>query len=192
MSLDSALFLAINGSATSPHWLTALALFSTRVLPLLIAGGAAGVLIAGNGGVRWGVLQVFSAIAMAFVLARLGQYLIAIDRPFVVGLGTQWLPHGASHSFPSAHASVSAAFAVATALTARHWYWVLPALALAALIAWSRVYLGLHFPSDVVAGALVGAASGWLACQILPRTLRPLMGVTPPLNPRAVAEVSAH
>ena len=182
MSLDSALFLSINGSATSPHWLTALALFSTRVLPLVIAGGAAGVLIAGNGRVRWGVLQVFAAITMAFVLARLGQYLIAIDRPFVVGLGTQWLPHGASHSFPSSHASVSTAFAVATALMTRRWYWAISALVVAAVISWSRVYLGLHFPSDVVAGALVGAASGWLACQILPRTWRASRVVTSPLN----------
>ncbi len=161
MSLDSALFLAINGSATSPHWLTALALFSTSHLPQLIAGGAAGVFLAGNRRMKWGVLQVLAAMAMAFVLAHLGQYLVASDRPFVLGLGTQWLPHKASHSFPSAHASVSFAFAVATALVARHWYWALSALTVAALVSWSRVYLGLHFPSDVLAGALLGAVCGW-------------------------------
>lgn len=174
MSLDSALFLSINGSATSPHWLTALALFSTGHLPQLTASGAAGTFLAGSRRVKLGVLQVLAAMLMAFVLAHLGQDLIASDRPFATGLGTQWLPHRASHSFPSSHASVSFAFAVATALAARHWYWALPALTIAALISWSRIYLGLHFPSDIVAGALVGAASGWLACRIARRVVHAL------------------
>lgn len=166
MSLDSTLFLSLNGSATSPHWLTALALFSTLHLPQLVAGGAAGVFAAGDREARLRVLKVLAAVAMAFVLAKLGQHLIGTDRPFTTGLGKQWLPHAASHSFPSAHASVSCAFAVATALAARHWYWTLAALAVAALISWSRIYLGLHFPSDILAGALVGAVSGWLACRM--------------------------
>ena len=168
MSIDTTLFLALNGSATSPHWLTALAVFSTRHLPELLAAGAAGVFLAGSRRVRMGVLQVIAAMAVAFVLAHLGQFLIARDRPFVLGLGTQWLPHRASHSFPSAHASVSFAFACAVAmvLTAGYRLWAIAALAAAMLISWSRVYLGLHFPSDVVAGALVGVASGWLACRL--------------------------
>ena len=169
MSIDSALFLSINGSATSPPWLTALAIFSTSHLPQLVASGAAGAFLVGSRRVKLGVLQVLGAMAMAFVLARLGQYLIVRDRPFVVGLGTQWLAHAASHSFPSAHASVSCAFAMATALVARRWYWALPALAVGALISWSRIYLGLHFPFDVLAGALLGAACGWLAWRLAPR-----------------------
>ena len=89
MSIDSTLFLALNGSATSPHWLTALAVFSTKHLPQLVAAGAAGVFMAGSRQVKRGVLQALAAMAMAFVLTHLGQYLIARDRPFVVGLGTQ-------------------------------------------------------------------------------------------------------
>lgn len=174
MSLDSVLFLSINGSATSPQWLTALALFSTGNLPQLIAGGVAGVFLAGDRAVKRDVLKVLVAIAIAFVVAKLGQHLIATDRPFVVGLGKQWVPHSASRSLPSSHASVAFAFAVATALAARHWYWVVSALVVAALISWSRIYLGLHFPSDILAGALVGAASGWLACRFPIRVLSPL------------------
>ena len=168
MSLDSALFLALNGSATSPHWLTALAVFSTHHLPELVASGAAGAFLVGSRQTKLGVLQVFAAMAMALVLAHLGQSLVASDRPFVLGLGTQWLPHRASHSLPSAHASVSFAFASAVAMVMAVGYrlWALAALAVAMLISWSRVYLGLHFPSDIAAGALVGAASGWLACRL--------------------------
>ena len=188
MSLDAAIFLSINGSATSPHWLTALALFSTGNLPQLIAGGAAGVFLAGGRQVKLNVLRVLAAMAMAFVLAKLGQHLMNTDRPFIAGLGKQWLPHVASHSFPSSHASVSFAFAVATALAARHWYWVLPALAVAALISWSRIYLGLHFPSDILAGALVGAASGGLACRLPRRVLSSLPPAAAHRNPAAMAD----
>ena len=126
MSIDTTLFLALNGSATSPHWLTALAVFSTRHLPELLAAGAAGVFLAGSRRVRMGVLQVLAAMAVAFVLAHLGQLLIARDRPFVLGLGTQWLPHRASHSFPSAHASVSFAFACAAAMVMAAGFWLVP------------------------------------------------------------------
>ena len=180
MSIDTTLFLALNGSATSPHWLTALAIFSTRHLPELLAAGAAGVFLAGSRRVKLGVLQVLAAMAVAFVLAHLGQFLIARDRPFVLGLGTQWLPHRASHSFPSAHASVSFAFACAVAMVLATGYrlWVVPALGVALLVSWSRVYLGLHFPSDIVAGALVGVASGWLACHLLRRS--PIPSFTAP------------
>ena len=180
MSLDSALFLAINGPASAPHWLTALALFATERLPLLMAGGAAGVFLAGDRPVRLRALSVFAAMAMAWVLAQLGQHFIPVDRPFVVGLGHQWLPHAASHSFPSKHASVVFGFATAVALTAGRWYWAWLALAAAALVAWSRVYLGLHFPSDVLAGALVGSCSGWLACRLdLHRHLQPTVAARP-------------
>ncbi len=169
MSLDAALFLAINGSVASPHWLTALAQFVTERLPQLMAGGAVGIFLAGDRQVRLRVLQVLAAMAMAWLLARLGKHFVPTDRPFVVGLGTQWLPHTASSGFPSNHASVAFAFATGVALTARRWYWELLAVLAAVLVAWSRVYLGLHFPSDVLAGALVGATSAWLTCRLLVR-----------------------
>ena len=54
MSLDSALFLSINGASSSPHWLTALALFSTNHLPQLIAGGAVGAFLVGDRDVKLG------------------------------------------------------------------------------------------------------------------------------------------
>jgi undecaprenyl-diphosphatase len=57
-------------------------------------------------------------------------------------------------SFPSGHATVS--FACATVLTFAIPRLVVPLYALAALIAFSRVYVGVHYPSDVLAGAVLG------------------------------------
>jgi len=65
---------------------------------------------------------------------------------------------GASFSLPSGHASM--AFAVATSLSLSHpeWYVIGPGAAWASSVALSRVWLGVHYPSDIVAGALLGTA----------------------------------
>ena len=167
MSFDSALFLSINGTAQSPHWITALAMFSSLQLPTLIGGGVIGAFLTAEPRVRRGVLQIIAAMAVAWVVARLVQHQFPVDRPFVLGLGMQWVPHAATHSFPSTHASVAFAFAGAVTFFTRRWRSALPALAVAALVAWSRVYLGLHFPSDVLAGAVIGLCCGWLVTRLV-------------------------
>lgn len=65
-------------------------------------------------------------------------------------------------SFPSGH--TSAAFCSATSLALRYhkWYVIAPAGIYAASVGWARLYQGVHYPSDVLAGALVGAGSAWL------------------------------
>lgn len=165
MSLDSALFLSINGTAASPHWLAALAFFATNYLPLLVAGAVAGAVITGDHPSRQRVLRMLLAMAIAWLLTGLVRHFFAVDRPFVAGLGTQWLPHAATPSFPSAHSSVAFALATVVMLTTRQVHWAMVAICAALWVAWSRVYLGVHYPSDVLAGALVGAASGWLVCR---------------------------
>jgi undecaprenyl-diphosphatase len=66
------------------------------------------------------------------------------------------LPH--TSSFPSGHSTV--AFACATVLALSVPRLRLPLFALAALIAFSRVYVGVHYPFDVLAGAVLGVAIG--------------------------------
>jgi membrane-associated phospholipid phosphatase len=65
-------------------------------------------------------------------------------------------------SFPSSHAAN--AFALAVSLTVFRPRWRIPCLLLAALVAWSRVYLNRHFISDIVVGAAIGVGFGlWAA-----------------------------
>lgn len=67
-----------------------------------------------------------------------------------------------SPSFPSGHTSM--AFSTATSLSIAYpkWYVIIPSYAWATTVAYSRMYLGVHYPTDVAAGALVGAGSAWL------------------------------
>lgn len=71
-------------------------------------------------------------------------------------------PDGSNmHSFPSAHSSVS--FATAAFLQRRYgWAFGAPAYALAAYVAWGRVYAKKHHWWDVVAGGAIGAASAYI------------------------------
>ncbi len=73
------------------------------------------------------------------------------------------------HSFPSGHAAGSFAFAAFVAAV-RPAY-AAPAIVFAVLVAWSRCFLGVHYPSDVLAGALVGASIGVLFARRWPARL---------------------
>jgi undecaprenyl-diphosphatase len=79
------------------------------------------------------------------------------------------------HSFPSGHAAGSFAFALFVWSSNRRAGWIL--IALSSLVAVSRVALGVHYPSDVVAGALLGSVLGWTAARLYaaaPRLQGPL------------------
>jgi len=67
------------------------------------------------------------------------------------------------YSFPSGHAST--AFATATSLTLefKKWYVAVPAYAWATAVGYARLYQGEHYPTDVFAGAAIGAGSAWLS-----------------------------
>ena len=96
---------------------------------------------------------------LGLAAAKLISELVDRARPFVADAHGVHLfsAHAADPGFPSDHAT--AAFAIATALVLRKRGWGVVALVAAAILALGRVALGVHYPSDVLAGAALGAAA---------------------------------
>jgi membrane-associated phospholipid phosphatase len=93
-------------------------------------------------------------VLMALGLNQVIIHLWARPRPYVLHPVSLLVPRSADSSFPSDHATF--AFAVATGLFLTRRTWGIGAGVFAALVAFSRVYVGAHYPLDVVAGAAIG------------------------------------
>lgn len=140
----------------------------------------------GNGGLIWILLaiglfvypktrKVGLAVAVALVLDLLicnGTLKPLVGRLRPCDINTEvalLIPVPSGFSFPSGHTVSS--FSSAAALWCQKSRWFIPALILACLMGFSRLYLYVHFPSDVLAGALLGAGLGvagsWAANKIM-------------------------
>ena len=139
------------------------------------------ITLLGNGGVFWIILTlllliskkyrkagIIMAIALILDLLLCNMFLkpvVARIRPFYINTDIVLLiPKPSEFSFPSGHSAVSFAGASAMLFAGnKHWKW---AMVIAAVIAFSRLYLYVHFPTDVIGGALLGIFCGYAASKI--------------------------
>ncbi|MBM6830205.1 phosphatase PAP2 family protein [Anaerotignum lactatifermentans] len=118
----------------------------------------------------WGLAVLLSLGSNALVCNLLLKPLVARTRPYDV-LGYDLLiPPLSDYSFPSGHTSAS--FAAATAIYALHPGWGKAAYVFAALMGISRLYLGVHFVTDVVVGAVIGVVMAKLTLLLMKRTMK--------------------
>jgi undecaprenyl-diphosphatase len=162
--LDGRLFLWLNLSHHDPAWLVDMARFGTTVWPTAVLLTVLSAFVIGPGRWRRAALHMLLAILLAWLIVRGISTTWPMPRPFVLGLGEQWLATEPSASFPSSHASIAWAISAAGCFWVRHPLVVAGFLLSALLVAWSRVALGVHFPSDMLAGMAVGVFS---ACVVL-------------------------
>ncbi len=95
------------------------------------------------------------------------KYSIQRKRPFVqYPNDIDRRDHVGPLSFPSGHTTAAFATATALSLTYKKWYVTAPAYAYASFVGYSRMRLGVHFPSDVLVGALIGTGCGFLTWQL--------------------------
>ncbi len=103
------------------------------------------------------ILAALISFVLAYGISDALKIAVSRPRPFVVGDAQMIGPAPCdAWSFPSKHASASFSIATSAFLNKRVLGWI--ALVSAGLISYSRVYLGVHYWSDVIAGAIIGSA----------------------------------
>ena len=160
-ALNEHLFLWLNLGRQDPAWLMDLARFGSTVWPTAVLILVLAAIVVGPGRWRLAALHMLLAILLAWLIVRGISTLWPMPRPFVLGLGEQWLAKEPSASFPSSHASIAWAISAAAVWWVRHPLLITGFLLSAVLVAWSRVALGVHFPTDMAAGMVVGVLSAW-------------------------------
>lgn len=173
MGLDGSLFHLTNAVWTNPP-------LDALMPALSVAGNAGAVWLVLLGAIaafgkktaRKAALAGLLALALGFASSEVVKEITMRPRPFAVLPDVRLLvvaPH--SYAFPSGHTTSAFAAASGATLAARRllgktpaWGWGM--LALAAAIAYSRLYVGVHWPTDVAAGVVLGLASGWAGARL--------------------------
>jgi undecaprenyl-diphosphatase len=164
--LNRSLFLMINASAHPSSGMlfmaTVLAEWLIYGVPLLLAG----LWLWGGRGNRAAALA--AALSVAFALG--GNQLVSMHwphpRPFMIGLGHTFLAHKPEASFPSDHATVFFSLGLALMWASLRKTGAL-FLLLGVVVGWARVYLGVHFPLDIVGALLVASITSWVIALLL-------------------------
>lgn len=131
----------------------------------------------GNAGIIWIIIGLAMLISKKYrktgLLVLIGLFLgliigngfiknlVARERPCWINTDFSLLiPSPKDYSFPSGHTQASVIAATIITLNKKEWGWIV--IPLAALIAFSRLYLYVHFPSDVLGGAVIGVIIGYI------------------------------
>ncbi len=168
-NLDVNLLKSINKNET---------VFKTKYLELnassvtaLSVGIPAGIAIAGfithDKKLKQDALYIGGSFIISSIITQSVKRIVGRQRPFEkYSFIVKRDDESGGLSFPSGH--TSAAFSTATSVALRYhkWYFVAPAYLFAGSVAWGRMYQGVHYPSDVLAGAFVGAGSAWLGWKL--------------------------
>lgn len=107
-----------------------------------------------------------AAVLGSVVITQALKYGIDRKRPYNSYSQIQNEHIESSPSFPSGHTSAIFATATSLSLAFPKWYVIAPAYTVATSVAYSRIFLGVHYPSDVLAGMIIGAGSAYLSYKI--------------------------
>ena len=133
---------------------------ANNIVNLAIPTGllAAGI-IDQNKDMRQNALYVVSSTATTALLNFALKKLFKRPRPFLLHVSLTPVYKPSQYSFPSGHTSASFSTATALSMAYPKWYVIAPSFLWAGTVVYSRVYLGVHNPSDIAAGAVLGAGT---------------------------------
>lgn len=127
--------------------------------PVLVYGIG---LIEKNNTLKQKGLMMGASFIMATGISTSLKYTINRERPYITHPDIEKLSVGGSPSFPSGHTSDAFSNATSLSLAFPKWYVIVPSYTYATAVGYSRMHLGVHYPSDVLAGALIGTGSAYL------------------------------
>lgn len=168
-ALNRSLFLKINAGPGTATWVIDSATIIANDLIYLIPALLVVLWL-------WGGEQKRNLALKAFLVTMLGVGISQIiglawphPRPFMIGLGQVWFPHAADSSFPSDHATVFASVGISLLFAGEAGLGIMT-LATGLCVAWSRVYLGVHFPMDMLGAVGVAAVAYAMVAPIWRKT----------------------
>jgi undecaprenyl-diphosphatase len=164
-ALNIAAFLRINADLQTPHWKISVAAFVADYLIYLIPLIVIAMWCWGKGLQR---RLAVKACLVALVALGVNQIIVALwphPRPFMVSMGHSFMAHASDSSFPSDHATVFAAIGLTLVFNSVRSMIGWSILALGVIVAWSRIFLGVHFPLDM-AGAVAVVCLAWAAVHL--------------------------
>ncbi|MCI4442549.1 MAG: phosphatase PAP2 family protein [Lentimicrobium sp.] len=123
-------------------------------------------LIKKDGTVKRKAVFIAETVLVSGFISAVLKYSVNKDRPYVTYPDIEQAISATGPSFPSGH--TSAAFATATSLSIAFpkWYVIAPSFVWAGAVGYSRMDLGVHYPSDVLVGAIVGSGSAYLTYKL--------------------------
>ncbi|QIF04107.1 glycosyltransferase family 39 protein [Roseimicrobium sp. ORNL1] len=168
-ALDTTLFRSINQGLANPVFDSAIPYASGNALfyPVLLAAAVFVIWRWQRRGWAFVLLAILAALVASNCVCGPLKDLIGRPRPFVTMTDVRLLAGNGSgsHAMPSCHAANWGALVVVTWMFWRRtWRFMVP---LALLVGFSRVYTGVHYPSDVLAGFLLGGVSTWVLIRAL-------------------------
>ncbi len=164
-AIDQQLFLMINASSDEWGVMAAIAFVAAKVVIYLIPLHLIMIWTLGDRSVRRQALILFAALVFGLVISYLIGRIVPTQRPYLIPIGHALVEHRSSPSFPSNHGLIMFTYAITMAMLA-HWRHALVIGAAGLTVAWARIYVGVHFPLDMIGAALLGTLAGWLAIRL--------------------------
>lgn len=108
-------------------------------------------------------IYVAGSVLVSIGMSTALKYSINRERPYLNYPDLDNLNTESTPSFPSGHTSPAFATATSLSIAFPKWYVIAPAYIWAGAIGYSRMHIGVHYPSDILGGAIVGSGSAYLS-----------------------------
>ena len=169
-------FTQINADSYLQGYKLWLAIFIAKYLIFLVAIFLAGMWLWGSKQQRYALVLALVAVVVGLVINWCLGMIWYHPRPFMIGMGNAFLSHDPNSSFPSDHATILGTISIIFLLQKETRFVGYFMIASTLLVAWGRIYVGIHYPFDMIGAIIVALISAsivrplflWIENHLLP------------------------